>query len=166
MQAGLSDQEAQEVVQTTLISVAKTMGEFKYDPGTCSFKGWLRHITQKRIVDQIRKRSRELLAGDSSGEVVGGPDALEMVADPAGPDLEAVWQREWEENLRAAALERLQRQASAKHFQIYVLHVVQGKSAEEVCAMVGGTVATVYVVKHRLSGLLKQILAELEEEPL
>src|SRR4051794_39817154 len=54
--AGLSDEDAQEVVQETVISVAGTMPKFQYDRARCSFKGWLRHLTQKRVVDQIRKR--------------------------------------------------------------------------------------------------------------
>ncbi len=37
--AGLSEAEADEVVQETVLSVAKSMNGFKYDPAVCSFKG-------------------------------------------------------------------------------------------------------------------------------
>src|SRR6266478_5996435 len=40
--AGLNETEAEEAVQETLISVAKKMPGFKYDPTVDSFKGWLR----------------------------------------------------------------------------------------------------------------------------
>jgi DNA-directed RNA polymerase specialized sigma24 family protein len=33
----LSDQEAEDGVQETVIGVANKMPEFKYDPGVCSF---------------------------------------------------------------------------------------------------------------------------------
>ena len=39
IKAGLSDAEAQDVVQETIIAVAKKMNEFKYDPAIGSFKG-------------------------------------------------------------------------------------------------------------------------------
>jgi len=39
--AGMSDFEAQDVVQETLISVAKHMPTFEYDPSIGSFKTWL-----------------------------------------------------------------------------------------------------------------------------
>ncbi|HEY5910625.1 MAG TPA: sigma factor, partial [Verrucomicrobiae bacterium] len=39
--AGLSESDAGEVVQDTLISVARKMPGFTYDPAKDSFKGWL-----------------------------------------------------------------------------------------------------------------------------
>src|SRR5436190_14466807 len=55
--AGLNEAEAGEVVQDTLISVAKKMPEFTYDPGKDSFKGWLLTVVRWRIRDQFAKRS-------------------------------------------------------------------------------------------------------------
>src|SRR4030095_12284577 len=54
--AGLTDVEAQEVVQETVISVARQMPKFEADPARGSFKAWLMHLTRRRIVDQFRKR--------------------------------------------------------------------------------------------------------------
>jgi len=166
MRAGLSDQEAQEVVQETVISVAGTMPKFKYDPAVCSFKGWLRHLAERRIVDQIRKRPRVLLANDLKQAETSVADVIESAPDPAGNELEAIWQTEWEQNLRAAALEKLQAQVKTKHYQIYVLHVIQGKPVAEVSKLLGSNIATVYVVKHRLSRLLREIVRKLEQNPV
>src|SRR5246127_1749587 len=54
--AGLTDTEAQDVVQETVITVAKKIDKLKYDPAIGSFKGWLLQITRWRIADQYRKR--------------------------------------------------------------------------------------------------------------
>src|SRR6478672_13648173 len=54
--SGLTEVEAQEVVQETIITVAKKVGQLRYDPARGSFKGWLLHITRWRIADQFRKR--------------------------------------------------------------------------------------------------------------
>src|SRR5689334_4741122 len=54
IRAGLSDHEAEDVVQETVTSVARKMPEFQYNPQRCSFKGWLKHVTRLRIVDQLR----------------------------------------------------------------------------------------------------------------
>ena len=51
LKSGLSEVEAEEVVQETVISVAKKMPGFKYDPAIGSFKGWLLQITRRRIAD-------------------------------------------------------------------------------------------------------------------
>ena len=45
LKAGLTEQEAQDIVQGTVLSVAKRMHEFKYDPAMASFKSWLLVIT-------------------------------------------------------------------------------------------------------------------------
>src|SRR5437773_9325972 len=49
IKAGLNDAEAQDVVQDTVIAVAKKIEDFKYDPALDSFKGWLLYLTRKRI---------------------------------------------------------------------------------------------------------------------
>src|SRR5213593_1463943 len=54
--AGLTESEAEEVVQETMFSVAKHMPTFKYDPAIGSFKAWLLKMTRWRIIAQFRKR--------------------------------------------------------------------------------------------------------------
>src|SRR5213594_4866909 len=54
--SGLTDAEAQEVVQETVITVAKNIDKLRYDPAVGSFKGWLLQITRWRTADQFRKR--------------------------------------------------------------------------------------------------------------
>src|SRR5215510_14792720 len=83
--AGLNETEAEEAVQETLISVAKKMPGFRYNPATDSFKGWLLTLTRWRIRDQLAKRTNVL---PSSGEEMGTrTGTIERVPDPAGVDL-------------------------------------------------------------------------------
>src|SRR5215510_13697894 len=56
LKAGLSESEAEEVVQETVIGVARKLPEFTYDPARCSFKTWLLNQTTWRIKSQFRKR--------------------------------------------------------------------------------------------------------------
>src|SRR6266478_3754029 len=58
IKAGLSDAEAQDVVQETVIVVAKKIESFKYDPAVDSFKGWLLYLTRKQVALQYRRRQR------------------------------------------------------------------------------------------------------------
>jgi len=46
--SGLSDDAAQDVVQETVIAVARKMPDFHYDPAKGSFKQWLLLITRRR----------------------------------------------------------------------------------------------------------------------
>lgn len=54
VKAGLSGAEAQDVVQETIILVARKMPGFKYDPAIGSFKSWLRLLTRRRIEKQLK----------------------------------------------------------------------------------------------------------------
>src|SRR5580704_9290848 len=58
IKSGLTETEAQDVVQETLISVAKDIQKFRHDRKLGSFKGWLRNVTRWRVADQLRKRTR------------------------------------------------------------------------------------------------------------
>src|SRR5438874_1149320 len=66
--AGLSDVEAQEVVQETIIAVARKIGEFKADRAHGSFGAWLMQLTRWRITDQWRKRGKVGQASGLSGD--------------------------------------------------------------------------------------------------
>src|SRR5437868_9846954 len=57
--AGLSDAEAQDIVQETVLSVARNIEGFRYDPTVCTFKSWMLQITRWRIANQKKKRQRE-----------------------------------------------------------------------------------------------------------
>ena len=58
LKRGLKEAEAQDVLQETMLSVAKQMPGFKYDPELGSFKSWLLKTARWRIMDQFRKRQR------------------------------------------------------------------------------------------------------------
>ena len=58
-QRGLSNSEAEEVVQEPLLVVAKKLPGFRYDPAMGSFKAWLLHTTQWKVRDQLHKRQKK-----------------------------------------------------------------------------------------------------------
>src|SRR6266487_6337061 len=66
IKSGLTHPEAQDVVQETVISVCKSMHNFKADPAYGSFKAWLLNLTRWRITDQVRKRHRSVSGTEES----------------------------------------------------------------------------------------------------
>jgi RNA polymerase sigma-70 factor (ECF subfamily) len=78
--SGLSDAEAQEVVQETVIAVAKQMSAFKYDPALGTFKGWLKLVIRRRVVDQYRKRKPHEVGLASFGPADSGTGGEEVVS--------------------------------------------------------------------------------------
>jgi len=165
IKAGLSDAEAEEVVQETVITVAKKIGDFKADPGHGSFKGWLLKITQWRIGDQFRKR-QPLARRSRRSDTTSQTGTAERVPDPRGFSLESIWDQEWEKNLVDAALERVKKCVSAKQYQIYYLNIVKKMPVRTVAKTLGVNSAQVYLAKHRVGSVLKREIRGLEASPL
>lgn len=167
VRSGLSDQEAEDAVQETVVSVAKKMPEFVYDPARCSFKGWLMHITRFRIIDQFRRRQPALQqspAGDADSRRTPTVERVPDVA--AGFQQDATWDEEWERNLVDAALERVKLRVKPEHYQIFYLSAVKGLGTREVARMLQVNVGQVYLIRHRLAKDVKREVERLKEKPL
>ena len=156
---GLTDAEAQDVVQETVITVAKNITKYERTAG--SFKGWLLHITRWRIADQFRQRApadQPRPARDDSRRATATIDRV-----PDGFDLDAAWEEEWQRNVLAAALERVKRQVDAKHYQIFDCVVLKHWPVAKVATELRVSVAQVYLVRHRVSGLVKKAVTAVEK---
>ncbi len=157
--SGLTDAEAQDVVQETVITVAKNITKYEREAG--SFRGWLLHITRWRIADQFRKRAPATLQQKTRGSS-RGTATIDRVPD--GVDIGATWEAEWQRHVFQAALERLKRKVDAKHYQIFDCLVVKEWPAAKVATNLRVGIAQVYLVKHRLSAQLKREVATLEKQ--
>src|SRR6266699_5568708 len=161
-QSGLTDAEAQEVVQETVITVAKNIDKLKYDPAIGSFKGWLSQITRWRIADQFRKREPgEAKRAHSSDDRATA--TIERVPDSRIVDLDALWETEWKENLFEAAIARVKKKIEPKQFQIFDCYVRKEWSAQKVAERLGVNVGQVYLARHRVGALLKKEIRALEK---
>jgi RNA polymerase sigma-70 factor (ECF subfamily) len=147
-----------------MISVAKYIPNFKYDPVLGSFKTWLLKITRWRIIDQSRKRSP---AGGPSPRIDGqgaGVIEIEQVADPGGQPLEEVWEAEWEANLLQAAIAKAKRRLNPLCYQLFDFYVNQEWPPKKVAAQFGVPVQQVYLAKHRATAMIKEEVRRLEKE--
>ena len=162
IKSGLTEAEAEDVVQETVISVAKTIKEFEYDPERCRFKSWLRHLTQKRIADCFRKRPREQLLPQTVSGDTARTAAIERV--PSEDNLESIWEEEWQKRLLDAAIERVKTQVSAEQYQMFDFYVLKKMPARKVTAALGTSVGQLYLAKHRISKLIKKEVRRLEEK--
>ena len=163
--AGLTDSEAQEVVQETVLTVVRNIKSFRYDPAVGSFKGWLLTTVRWRIADQFRKRQQQIdFSGARRPTRTSGTATLERIPDPAAINLDAVWEEEWQRTLFAAALSRVKRQANARHYQMFDLYAVKSWSVDKVAETLGVSTAQVRLAKHRVTALMRREVARLEKE--
>ena len=153
IKAGLTESEAKDVEQETLLCVAKTIHEFESNPARGTFKSWLLNLTRWRITDQFRRRSPAAASAPSLDATATGTSTVERVP---GPDnLDAEWEIEWKRNIVETALARVSRKVKPKHLQIFDLYAMRHWPSGKVARELGVTRVQVYLVNHRLTKLMK-----------
>jgi len=161
--AGLNDPEAQDVVQETMLAVARHMPGFTYDAANGTFKAWLLNMTRWRIIDQMRKRSkRGVVAPDPSMEADTGTVA--RCIDPASNILDALWEAEWQHTLLSDAVATVKRRVEPQNYQLFDFYVNKEWPAAKVAAAFNVSVDQVYLAKHRVTEMLKAEVARLDRE--
>ena len=163
IQAGLTEVEAQDVVQETMFSVARHMPSFTYDR-VGSFKTWLLNMTRWRIRDQIRRRQSLAHRRPFSSETATGTSTADKVVDPSTENLDALWDSQWEQNLFEAAIAKVKRSVDPQKYQVFDLYVKKEWSAEKVAEAFGINVSQVYLAKRRISEMIKEEFKRLTAE--
>jgi RNA polymerase sigma factor (sigma-70 family) len=161
LRSNLSPAESQDVVQTTMIHLAKTIPQF--DPERGKFKSFLFTCAKWRIMDLHRARPKNTV------DFQLNPAALEAKPsfdswDPNVSDFEKIWDEEWEQQIQREALEQVKKRVSGTHFQIFCLYVLEELPAAKVAEMVGVRVAQVHLVRCRVGRLVKKELAALHKK--
>ena len=155
--SGLNEDAAEEVVQETVISVARRMPGFDYDSSRGSFKQWLLRITRRRIMDHLRRVYRRLpSAGVAPETIEGDEDRAVGVTDPVFGQIESSWEEEWKQTIFDAAVASVRREANPKQFQVFDLCVLKGWPVSRVTATLGLNAAQVYLAKHRVAQAVKR----------
>lgn len=164
IKSGLTETEAEDVVQETIISVAKDIHKFQRDRKLGSFKGWLRNITRWRIADYLRKHPRPAARNSTISLETNTTVDVAEIPDPAGDAFAAAWEEDWQTNLFNAAVERLKRNVREEHYQIFDLHVLRHWPVQKVARALDVNVAQVYLTKHRLLAQLKKEIRAIEKQ--
>lgn len=151
---------AEDVVQETLLAAVEGSGRFS---GRSTIKTWLTGILKHKIIDQVRRQSREqpLIQGDnderSEADII---DAL-FKADGHWQNSPANWgdpgkaldnKKFWE------TLEMCARLMPAKTARVFMMREVMELSTEEICKDLGITATNCWVMLHRARLSLRECL--------
>jgi RNA polymerase sigma-70 factor (ECF subfamily) len=159
LKCGLTHPEADEVMQETMLTVARQMPEFRYDPAIGTFKGWLFAIARRCISRQFALRqpvSGRVDIGDENGAL---PHALSATATEL---FESQWEEEWRRSLLSMAMERVRRRAKPRQFQMFDLYVTQQMPMPQVRRLLNVNAAQVYMAKLRVGALLRREVGDLK----
>jgi len=171
LKQGLSDSEAEEVVQETAIGVARGLPGFRYVPARCSFKTWMLNLARWRIGDALRRRRTDIFRPGAAcgacdrepgGRRVFVPE-IESIPDPHATEFGAEWDASWDRQLTEMALDRVRRLVDPRSYQIFDLYVLKQRPAQEVARRIGVHVARVYLAKQRIGARVRREFRKLSE---
>ena len=164
LKSGLTEAEAEDVVQETVISVAKNIQKFKRDRSLGSFKGWLRNLTRWRVADHLRRRTNSEAMPVEIAE--DGSYEFNLAEVPDSSESQSMWEDEWRTNLMKVALQNVKQMVREEHYQIFDLYVIKQWPAGKVAEMLRVSVGKIYLIKFRLESLVKKEVRRLENKEL
>ena len=147
--------DADDMVQETLIALAKALPRYRYDPDeTGRFRNYLTGILRNRALKSCERadRDRAIMADLMDGAVPSPPPSAEK-ADTA-----------WRETLLEIAMRQLlaDEQIPDKSKQMFQRLTVDGVAVKEVAAEYGASIDSVYQTKSRMMARLREIVRALE----
>jgi len=156
---GLSPDEAQDVVQTTMLKVATYIPRFEYDRTVCKFRTWLNQVVNQRVIAIWRERRKVHVPEEAREELAG------LIGGVVNPRDDPIAQSELEHRMLEVCLARARLAVKPVHWQIFEANTLGRLSAREVARKYDTTVANVWVIHHRLVRRLKAEWQALLNEP-
>jgi RNA polymerase sigma-70 factor (ECF subfamily) len=163
--SGLDDPSAQEIVQETVIGVARKMPEFHYDPDRGTFRQWLLRIARRRITDHLRRIYRQPPRAEITLESLDeDQEHSAAIIDQSASAIDAAWNEEWEKATFDAALARVRAAVNPRHFQVFDYCVLKEWPASKVAVTLNLNAAQVYLAKHRVAQAMKRAVRRINDE--
>jgi len=135
---GLAETEAEEVAQDCMHTLAKKMKGLEYDPARGRFRGYLKTMVDRRIIDMRRRRvARQARTGE-----------LECVL--TDEESEGLWDRLWLREHLLTCIDRLGERVGEQTVKAFKLYALEDRPVEEVCRRLEMSANQVYLAKTRM----------------
>lgn len=147
---GLNTNDAEEVAQSCMEKLSRTMRTFQYSRDRGSFKNYLLVMVTHAIANAARGH-RMLRAGT---------DVLDNLQKSKSAS-EELWDNHWLHEHLKHALDRLDAEFSGTTIAAFKLYALKEWPVEKVCSALGMTPNQVYLAKSRVTSRLRRALEEM-----
>lgn len=156
LRRGLSAHDAEDVLQSVLLRLARRLPRFEYDAGRGRFRAYLGRTVENDIRSSSSRQDRPLEAVE---------DFEESLADPTD-EQEAMWDEEWTLHHYRRAMAAVRETFPERSLAVF-RRLLDGAGADVVAGEFGLSVDAVYKVKQRIRDRLRERIAEQrrEEDP-
>jgi len=152
---GFQPADSDDVTQSVLLSLTRSLGKFRYDPAKGKFRSYLKTLALHEIFRIIRQK-------DSQGKL----DPLEAEAADSGrlaatdDVVDEQWEMEWRRYHVRRAMRRLEPEYNERDRMAFSRYAINGHSAAETAAALGMSVDQVYQAKSRILKRLTVLIGE------
>jgi len=153
---GLSNVEAEDAAQETMVTFFKAFKEGKYDPDKGRLSNWLFGIAKRVILNLRGHQPLEKLIADKTT----GTSFWDMVQDDR--TLGRTWESEWQQMVLKRCLEQVRREFDPKVFGAFRHYAIDQFTVEEVCQRFDMTSNAVYIAKSRILSRLRELRQRFE----
>ncbi len=150
--AGLGAEDAEDIVQEVLSDFARQAATFEYEPSKGRFRGLLRTITQRRVIDFLRRKRVSVNAAIH----------LERLESPQLVQHE--WDRLEQTALVLRSLEDVSKAVEPQTYQAFQLHVIEDWPVRRVAGFLGISENSVHAAKSRVLAWVRRNIAEGSQE--
>ena len=156
---GVRDADADDVAQDVFQAAVGGLAGFHRDRPGDTFRGWLRGITRNLVLLHYRKAGRHAKAA-------GGSDAFLRLHEIPSPVDDTEDPPEELGNLYRRALELVRSEFEEKTWRAFWYTVVESRSPVDVAPELGVSAAAVRQSKSRVLRRLKEVVGDLNLEPI
>ena len=160
--AGLSHEEARDVLQETMITVRNYVAGFTPDETRARFRTWLKRIVQSRIADHYRRKRKNPLefAADANHPASEEPvtSKTDQIPDVNEIDLDRLLDGKLEQAVLDEARRLAKERVTMEQYQAYDLFAVQNLSAADVATSLRISAVTVRVRAFRVRRVVNKEL--------
>jgi RNA polymerase sigma factor (sigma-70 family) len=153
---GASHDDAEDIVQEVEMYLFKAVDGLEYDARRGRFRTYLRSAVAHALARRASKEARQPTGLD--------PQRFDGVASEDGEKADTQWQREWELHRVRWAMRMIADSFEPVTLKAFEMHVVGGRSVEEVAEVLGLSKWSVYQAKSRVLKRLKEQLAGADPE--
>jgi RNA polymerase sigma factor (sigma-70 family) len=152
---GCNKNEVEDLGQTVLLKIWKSLPTFNYSPENCKFRSWMNTVIRNTYNSYLKK----IINNDKKIKAYSS----EPVTVNEAPITEKVYQDAWEDHISKLAFENIKKETSANNIECFLMFL-RGVPAEEISEALSLKLNSTYVIKNRVKEKLMKEIKHLERD--
>ena len=154
---GLTEDEAEDVTQETLMDFVRAYRQGQYDPEKGRLSAWLFGIAHRRVLHAFRRRAGQPHPAPAQGQSAFCRDV------PDERTVRQSWDASWQRSVLHQCLEQVRIEVEPNTLRAFEMLAINRRPATDVADTLGMTRNAVFIAKHRVLKRVLELKRQFEE---